>query len=256
MGERGVLLTKQLGRLSAVFTMMGILLGGCASLGPAIPPVREAVMPQRGVSGTGWWKVSFQMRWPEDTEPCWYMDLFIAHEIVSPVLDQYEKDIILWRFHRRAARDQGGHQFSFIFYCAGEIAQEIHSSIESSRHLEKMKTAGEIVQDIYDDTGSIAKPQIEDMSDSRWSPPIKRSWPYYIMGVSQMWLHLIEQIAEQTSNGEGPSSVREMEAFYTRVDEVITETWQEEGRHALLHHLNAIFGYRPIAVYEKRFLTF
>jgi len=251
-----VLLTKQFSQLSTAFAMIVILLGGCASLGPAVPPVKEIAKPELGVHNTGWWKVSFQMRWPEDTEPCWHMDLFIAHAIVSPVVETYSKDIVLWRFHRRAARDQSGHQFSFIFYCSGEIAQEIQNSIIGSRNLEKMKTAGEIVQDIYDDTGSVSKPRIEDMSDSKWSPPIKRSWPYYIMGVSQMWLDLIVQMAEKTSEGEGPSTLGEIEAFYKRIDELITESWREEGRHALLHHLNAIFGYAPIAVYEKRFLTF
>jgi hypothetical protein len=63
-------------------------------------------------------------------------------------------------------------------------------------------------------------------------------------------------MAERTSEREFPASVRETEGFYTRIDELVTEAWQEEGRHALLHHLNAMFGYRPIAVYEKRFLTF
>lgn len=134
-------MTKRYGELSPTFTMIVILLGGCASLGPAIPPVREIVKPEMGVPDTGWWKAGFQMRWPEDTEPRWYMDLFIAHAIISPVLDQYEKDIVLWRFHRRAARDQGGHQFSFIFYCTGETAQMIYNAIEGSNKLEKMKTA-------------------------------------------------------------------------------------------------------------------
>lgn len=249
-------LTKQVGRFATAFTMMVMLMGACAPLRPSIPRLGETVKPELGAHDAGWWKVSFQIRWPEDTEPCWFMDLYIAHAVISPILDKYEKDITLWRFHRRAARDQGGHQFSFIYYCSVETAQKIHHSVESSENLEKMKTAGEIIRDIYDDTDAVSKPAIGDMSDSRWSSPMRGSWPYYIMGVSRMWLSLIEEMAERTSEREFPATVRETEGFYTRIDELVTEAWQEEGRHALLHHLNAMFGYRPIAVYEKRFLTF
>ena len=71
-----------------------------------------------------------------------------------------------------------------------------------------------------------------------------------------MWLNLICEMAQQTTDGEGPASMDEIEAFYGNINEFITESWQEEGRHALLHHLNAIFGYEPVVVYEKRLLTF
>ena len=35
-------------------------------------------------------------------------------------------------------------------------------------------------------------------------------------------------------------------AFYKKVEESVTEAWKREGRHAYLHHLNAIFGYEPL----------
>jgi hypothetical protein len=36
----------------------------------------------------------------------------------------------------------------------------------------------------------------------------------------------------------------------------VSDLWQEEGRHAFLHHLNALFGYESLVVYEKKLMTF
>lgn len=118
-----------------------------------------------------------------------------------------------------------------------------------------MKTAGVIIKDIYDDTSRISKLNIEDTSDHDWSPAMKKSWPYFIMGVSQMWLNLIE-VAEDISDGNSASSLENTQDFYKRVNESIRELWQEEGGRALLHHLNAIFGYEHVIIYEKRLMTF
>jgi hypothetical protein len=196
------------------------------------------------------------MKWPEDTEPSWHVDLFLALEIVSPVLDQYRKDIILWRFHRRAHRDQTGHQFSFIFYCHPSKAQQVYDAMKSDVDLAEMKTTGIIIKESYDDTGRIQRPRIEDTSDSTWPRSIRKSWPYFIMGVSQMWLDLIKQIAAEHSNGGGPLSIEETLAFYEEINESLTETWREQGSRVLLHHLYALFGYEPIAVYEKWYRRF
>jgi hypothetical protein len=183
------------------------------------------------------------------------MDLFLAHKVIAPVLYQYREDIILWRFHRRAVRDQSGHNFSFIFYASPETARRIYNTLKADPHLKAMKSTKMIVDDAYDDTSRVTKPNIEDTSDRNWSLPVQKSWPHFIMGVSQMWLDLITEIAGQTTE-KGLSSPREIEAFYQQVNQSVLESWQEEGRHALLHHLNALFGYEPVIVYEKRLLRF
>ena len=241
--------------LAAMFLIFTFT-GGCASMGPTIPPGVKPVGPEAGVNGNGWWEVRFQMKWPEDTEASWHVDLFLALEVVSPVLDQYRKDIILWRFHRRAHRDQTGHQFSFIFYCHPTKAQQIYDAIKSDVGLAEMKTAGIIIKEGYDDTGRILRPRIEDTSGSAWPRSIKKSWPYFIMGVSQMWLDLITEIAEQNSDGQQPLLIEERLAFYEQVNASVTEVWREQGQRAFLHHLNALFGYEPVAIYEKRYMKF
>ena len=236
--------------------LITMIMGGCAIKRPEVPPVVEQEKPQAEGHENGWWKVGFQMKWPEGEEPAWYMDLFLADRVISPLLDKYRKDILFWRFHRRAARDQSGHQFSFIFYSLPSTAQRIYHDLQSDRSLEQMKIDGVILRDLYDDTNRNAKPHVEDTSDPNWSPAVKRSWPYFIMGVSQMWLSLIQDTAKEVRDGERPSSMEGIRIFYEQINESIIEAWQEEGRHAFLHHLNAIFGYKPLVVYEKRFMIF
>jgi hypothetical protein len=51
-------------------------------------------------------------------------------------------------------------------------------------------------------------------------------------------------------------SLDEYEEFYKEVNATITSLWENNGRHAFLHHLNALFGYQPVIFYEKRMLKF
>ena len=91
---------------------------------------------------------------------------------------------------------------------------------------------------------------VEATSDPRWSPELQRSWPYFIMGASQTWLRLIDEYARQAPPAGEAQPVDETLALYEQVDRAVTRTWQQEGHHAFLHHLNALFGYAPIDVGE------
>jgi hypothetical protein len=31
----------------------------------------------------------------------------------------------------------------------------------------------------------------------------------------------------------------------------VDRIWEEEAQHALLHHLNAVFGYRPLMIQKR-----
>jgi hypothetical protein len=203
-----------------------------------------------------WWYARFRIKWPEDTDPAWHVDLLLAHRIIAPVLDQYRGDIVLWRFHRRAARDDEGHQFSLTFYSSPETANIIFDRLRSDALLRKMRRAGVIIRDIYDNTRKSNAPNIEDTSDGHWAVPIKRSWPFFIMGVCQMWLSLIVQITDGMAAKKKISSLPKMLAFYRQADEEIRTLWREQGGHSLLHHLNAIFGYEPVLVREVQLKRF
>jgi hypothetical protein len=234
-------------------------LWGCAtaiqtkSAGPAMPaPVTMATD-----AGRGWWRVSFHINWPEDQEnPAWHMDLCLAHMVLSPVIGHYKDSLVLYRFHRRAVRDTQGHRFSFIFYATPETAQGVFEDIRTDKNVEAMIDYGKIVKVVFDDSSGSKNPHIEDTSDPNWSPAVRKSWPYYIMGASQMWLHMIGEVIAEHPEWPKPQKWPEVEDYYRSVDGAVTELWQKEGRHAFLHHLNALFGYESLIVYEKRLMTF
>ncbi len=241
--------------IAAAILMSTTVHSGCATRGPAVADtVGSQQIPDD--SKYGWWYARFQMNWPEKTRPNLYLDTMLAHKIVLPVLNKNRKNIYLWRIHRRAARDKAGHQFSFIFYASPAAARKIYRSITADPFLNQLKQAGIVVRYIFDNTGTAVRPGIEATSDPSWSVPIQKSWPYFIMGTSQTWLDLIVLFAENKASENTPQSLQELQLFYQQIHKSITASWQKEGRLAFLHHLNAIFGYEPVIVYEKRLMKF
>ena len=238
-----------------VFILLMMFAAGCTTTASVKMPQPVAPPPEIAAA-EGWWYARFRLRWPEEEPVNWHWDLLIAHKIIAPTLDQFKGDIRLWRFHRRAARDPAGHQFSFIFYASAETAYQIFDALRSNELLAEMKLTGMVVADIYDQPDKIAKPGIGDTSDPNWPPAIQKSWPYYIMGASQMWLNLINETVADMPPRSAALSLDENEQLYKKVDEIITSLWETNGQHAFLHHLNALFGYKPITIYEKRMLTF
>ena len=71
-----------------------------------------------------------------------------------------------------------------------------------------------------------------------------------------MWLNLIAETVADMPAADAPLSFDEYEEFYKEVNAAITSLWENNGRHAFLHHLNALFGYEPVTFYEKRMLKF
>jgi hypothetical protein len=76
------------------------------------------------------------------------------------------------------------------------------------------------------------------------------------MGASQMWLDLISAMADDEQKTETPLGFAELDQRYAGINAAITRLWQNEGRHAFLHHLNALFGYEPIIIIERRHMRF
>jgi hypothetical protein len=232
-----------------------IWLAGCvaASKPPAAVVARPALAP---AGDSGWWFVRFRMNWPEHIEPAWHMDLLVAHEVIKPVIDSHSPDIYLWRFHRRAARDAAGHQFSFIFFATPETARKVFAQLSQNSTLALARSAGRILEIAYDDTAAIARPEISGTSDPNWSEPLRKAWPFYLMGASQMWLDLIAGMADNVKADQPTASFDDLDRRFAGINATITTLWQNEGRHAFLHHLNALFGYEPIFIIEKRHMRF
>lgn len=240
--------------MACIFLM--VIMSGCATPGPAKSTATIAPPPAEVASSVGWWYARFRIHWPTEKPVEWHWDLLIADKIVAPVLAQYKDEIHLWRFHRRAVRDETGHQFSFLFYASAGTAYQIFTTIRTNELLAEMKNAGVIDEDHYDNPEKNTRLRIEDTSDARWPPVVQRNWPYFIMGSSQMWLNLISETIADMPNLYSPLSVQENEQLYEKVNVAIGALWEQEGHRAFLHHLSALFGYRPIIYYDKRMLKF
>jgi len=216
------------------------------STSPLVPNPPQNTKPANNLPSTaqnGWWAARFGIKWDKkNKEPDWYIGAFIANEIVAPSLEQFKQEISLWRFHRRAARDNAGHQFSFLFYSSPETAKRVYAKIKSEQILAKLKQAGLIIRDSYDNPETLNKPNIEDTSDKSWSISVQKAWPYFIMGASQLWLELIKE------KGKSPATLTQKVAHYKQVTKLLRELWKEEAKHAFFHHLNAIFSYAPMNV--------
>lgn len=234
-----------------ILLFLGITLGGCAHQ-PAEVSTDTGALPapevQVAQEGDYWWYARFEMDWGEKERPDFSQNLIIAREVIAPLLARRSDAIILWRFHRRAAHDAAGHQFSFIFYSTPQTAQTIYDDISSNRVVDELLKSGNLVALKLDDTARPNRAALSGTSDPRWPESVQRSWPYFIMGVSLMWLDLLEQ-AVDPDELERRAGIPERMEYYRKIDEQITALWKQVGRHALFHHINAIYGYEPLEIF-------
>lgn len=221
-----------------------LLLSSCSSKTVPFPPAFPAVISM-DTGDTSWWMCRFKVSWPPETEANATVDLFLAHAVVDPVLRDHVKDLAWWRFHRRAGRDEAGHQFSFIFYSSSSVAAQIMDALKASAALRLAVEAGVVEKILFDDPAQPGLPQVEATSDKGWSPELQRQWPSYIMGVSSLWLGLIGEFMNGTAPCEDISCLLDQ---YREANSKVTALWRNEGQHAFLHHLSAVFGYEPLLI--------
>jgi hypothetical protein len=257
-----------------MFGIRGLLVGvcllwlsACAVVSPvvtppALPVSAELPQAQEGMDKNYWWFVRVKVVWPEEEPIAWYMDVLLAHQLFKPVLLKYAHDIELWRFHRRAGRDKAGHRFSFIFYAREATATAILNNLAENPLIPKLMGANRVEKIVLYEANKKPNSAIEATSDKNWSLTMQRAWPYFAMGGSQVWLSLIDQYAASAEHSlthdslENNDDIEALLAFYRQIDEKIVTTWEEEGGHAFLHHLNALFGYGDVAIYERRMIRF
>lgn len=233
-----------------------VLMVGCAGA-PAPPPsiAPQAEAPRVAQSeGLGWRFIRFRMDRPQ-AQTRWETDLLIANGIVAPILETESQTIRLWRFHRRSADDDTGHQFSFIFYADAGDADRINQTVMAAPLLGRLLDDGAVREVRIDAVDRNDRPGIGDTSDPNWSPVMQASWPYFIMGVSRMWLAMIDRLSREIGIAENPT-LEQRFAHYQQVNAEVTRIWQQEGYHALLHHLNAIYGYEALIYWEKHWKAF
>lgn len=216
------------------------------------PPLPAMQVPAS--EGYGWRFVRFRMDRPAE-QTRWERDLLIAHRVVGPLIRANDGDIDMWRFHRRSAADQAAHQFSFLFYTSAAVADRVHQTAMEDPLVARMLSAGVIRKVFTDAVDQNDQPHMGDTSDPNWSPVMQDNWPYYIMGVSRMWLGMVDQVSRELGIADD-ATMEQLLAHYEQVNDRVTHIWKKEGYHALLHHLNAIYGYEALIYWEKRMKSF
>jgi hypothetical protein len=228
-----------------------LLLAGlvaCSTLSGA--PANREGSPEPPAAAAGeaagfyWWRARFVTPLAADEEPRWVSDLMVADLVIEPVIQEYVSSLALWRFHRRAVHDDGGHIFSFIFYADRPSAEQVFAAIDQSPALARLLKHGLIGSYDNDLAAENQNSAPGATSDPNWSKPLREVWPAYIMGASVTWLGLINQHIDAT--GAVDRDFSELVADYEKVDAALGEMWHKEGQHAFLHHLNALFGYEPM----------
>lgn len=225
--------------------LVALVLAGCAG------GLRKdaALTSASGAADNLWWRVSFRLPWPQQEEPDFSTHLLIADQVLAPLIAACRDDLVLWRFHRRAARDKAGHIFSFVYYANRKTAGQIRGRIESDPMLVRL-VEREIVERVsFTSAAANNDILIESTSDPVWPLEIQQSWPYFVMGVSQSWLDLIARESAGLSS-LGAGNTTELVEQYRELNRKVVEKWAQYGRHAYLHHLNALFGYTPVYVHE------
>jgi hypothetical protein len=241
-----------MGQFNFLWMALALLLLGCAGTPPPVveQPAAAPVEPVVDPETVGWWYVRFRLTWPEGEEALWYPDLLLADRVIGPVLAAEGAAIPLWRFHRRAARDGAGRQFSFIFRATPATARRVNAQVAADPWVTRLQEEKIVQQVVFEDPDRNQRPGIGDTSDKNWSPEMQVVWPYFIMGVSRLWLGLIRELAHRHDWPEEPL------ARYAALEQALNAHWRVEGGHALLHHLSGVFGYQELGVTRREMMVF
>lgn len=195
-----------------------------------------------------WWSARFRFHWPEEKSANGVYDLILTEELLRPLVLEHFSQVPLWRIHRRANRDSAGHQLSLIFFAEEEVASSLSSAFTKSSTLLAFKESGLVEWwgfSPYTERTS-NRELIASGSDSRWSSPLQRTWPFFITGASRMWMELLHEQVEVHRPERGFSDFSEVLRLYEQVDSELGSVWEKEGGHAFFHHLSALFGYRGL----------
>ena len=231
-----------------------LIAGGCTSIGA--PPPSPAVTPLAPAGEGEWWGVRVRMHTDAESAVAWHLDPLLAVEVFAPILDRFAGAIALWRFHRRAAPDDNGHQFTFWFYADPAIATKVSETLASSQLLHLLQRSQRVRELLLPYDGRRYGHDLAATSDRSWPMSMQRTWPWFIMGVSQQWLALHRELQSSTVPRPNHATVDELEAHYLALHQEVDALWQNNAQHAYLHHLNALFGYRHFQLIERRLTRF
>jgi hypothetical protein len=202
----------------------------------------------------GWWEIGFHRLHGDNEDVQWQYDTFIAHQILKPII-KGNQELTLWRFHRRASSDKAGHRFGFIFYANRKVGETIYQSVNDHPTVKALLSTSHVERLSFYDINQELRSDIENTSDGKWPIELQKTWPYFIMGVSQTWLGLVEYYYAELDLSEEAGLDDQLTAF-KEVSASIDLLWKQNGSHAFLHHLNALFAYQELYVIERSLTRF
>ena len=224
-----------------------LFLAGCA--GAPRPDTAAGNWSGTGIADASahWHTSCFRMPFDAEGRPVWGRDLLLADRVLAPLLAVRREDIVLWRFHRRAANDETGHQFSLLIHGSDAVYAAITAAIDADPLVARLKQEAQLSSVQHGCRAPQSRPEIEATSDPAWNPAIQRTWPYFIMGVSASWLALVHDLAA-TPPAQAPAFDSDPVGFYAAIDARLAELWAAQGQHAYLHHLSGVYGYKPLRI--------
>lgn len=247
-------------RMPSVYAILALALMLTLSACTRVVTVRTPVedLPAASLDaarvGDAWWSIAFIVQWDQEQEPDWHLDALLADQVCAPALAERGTDVGLWRFHRRAGYDETGHRFSLLVYTDTPTAESLYEGVRERSVLQWLESEGRVTSVTLTRVHAPEQSSVAGSSDRAWPPEIQASWPWYIMGVSQTWLSLIDQVRAEDPLEDG-STVALLEHYET-VNERVNDLWRNHGQHVYLHHLNALFGYAPLVIRETNLKRF
>ena len=251
MGRRFILIRRFCAVLACV-----LVLSACQQLKHNVVNLTEhelSTQKDKFDQAPRWWRASFQMDWDKTASPHWHLGPLIAEQVILPVLQHHGGELRLWRFHRRAVRDAAGHRFSFLYYTNSRTAANVETLIRQNAILQNLMSESVVSTVSIGPYGAQDGVAISATSDPRWTAVMQKTWPHFLMGVSRMWLEQVILFSEKVSlessfEAEDLNWLDEagLEERYTKVQSELSGIWLKEGKHAYLHHLNAVYAYQPM----------
>ena len=242
---------------SAILALAFVLaLSACTRVVTVRAPMEDLPTASLDATGDGeaWWSIAFIMDWDRQEEPAWHLDTLLADQICAPALAESRSHVRLWRFHRRAGHDKTGHRFSLLVYTDEQTADDLYGRVRENSVLRWLESDERVTSVTLTRMHAPEPPSIAGSSDSAWPPEIQASWPWYIMGVSQTWLSLIDQVKAEDPFED--TSTAALLDYYATVNDRVSALWRNHGQHVYLHHLNALFGYAPLVIRETNLKRF
>ena len=212
---------------------------------PAATPSAPAPAPTPQADAPAWSSAAFRFAALPSGGPDWRLDHVIAGEVVAPLIARHGAYLQHWRVHRRAAPDAAGHQFTLFMYTSPAHALTVFDELGREPVIEALAREGHLRQLVLLEGGPDGRPGVADTSDPNWSPELARSWPRFIQGVSDAWIALV---LEHTPPPKVEEALDDTIARYGVAAEAVASVWRDEGTHAYLHHISAVFGYSPLLV--------